>query len=136
MSWLASLKERACLLQRDTLAVWFAAKDKRTPWYARALALLVTAYALSPIDLVPDFIPVRGYLDDLVLIPAGIALTLKLIPAEVMADARLKAEVSLAKPATWWVTALIILVWIGFLVLIILLILPLVKNQSTIGETS
>ena len=95
--------------KRDTVAIWFAAKDKRTPWYARALAILVAAYALSPIDLVPDFIPVLGYLDDLVLIPAGIALTLKLIPAEVMADARLKAEASLAKPATWWMTALIIL---------------------------
>jgi len=136
MPWLTTLKERARSLQRDTLAVWFAAKDKRTPWYARALAVLVAAYAFSPIDLVPDFIPVLGYLDDLVLIPAGIALTLKLIPAEVMAEARLKAEASLAKPATWWVTALIILVWIGFLVLIIFLVLPLFKNQSTIGETS
>ena len=133
---MASLKERARSLQRDTVAVWFAAKDKRTPWYARALAVLVTAYALSPVDLVPDFIPVLGYLDDLVLIPAGIALTLKLIPAEVMADARLKAEASLAKPATWWMTALIILVWISLLALIAWLVLPLVTNQSTIGETS
>jgi uncharacterized membrane protein YkvA (DUF1232 family) len=136
MSLLATLKKRARSLQRDTLAVWFAAKDKRTPWYARALAVLVTAYALSPIDLVPDFIPVLGYLDDLVLIPAGIALTLKLIPVEVIADARLKSDASLAKPATWWMTALIILVWISLLALIAWLALPLITNQSTIGYTS
>jgi uncharacterized membrane protein YkvA (DUF1232 family) len=135
MSWSKYLKERARSLRRDTLAVWFAAKDKRTPWYARTLAVLVTAYTLSPIDLVPDFIPVLGYLDDLILIPMGIALTLKLIPAEVMAEARLKAEASLAKPATWWMTLLIILVWIGLLALVAWLVLPLFLNQSTIGKT-
>jgi len=136
MSRLASFKEHVRSLKRDTLAIWYAAKDKRTPWYARALAVLVAAYALSPIDLIPDFIPVLGYLDDLVLIPAGIALTLKLIPAEVMADARVKAEISLTKPVTWWMTVLIILVWIGLLALVAWLVLPLFKNQSTIGETS
>ena len=136
MSWLTSLKQRARNLQRDTMAIWFAAKDRRTPWYARGMAILVTAYALSPIDLVPDFIPVLGYLDDLVLIPAGIALTLKLIPAEVMVDARIKAEASLAKPVTWWMTLLIVLAWIAFGALIIWLVLPLFKNQSTIGESS
>lgn len=133
---MASLKERARSLKRDTLAIWIAAKDRRTPWYARALAVLVTAYALSPIDLVPDFIPVLGYLDDLVLIPAGIAATLKLIPTEVMAEARLKVEESLAKPTTWWMTVMILLVWVGLLALIAFLILPLVKNQSTIGDIS
>jgi len=136
MSLLDKLKARAHTLKRDTVAVWFAAKDKRTPWYARGLAILVAAYAFSPIDLVPDFIPVLGYLDDLVLVPAGIALTLKLIPPEVMADARLKAEDSLAKPATWWMTALIMVVWLSLLALIAWLVLPLVTNQSTIGETS
>jgi uncharacterized membrane protein YkvA (DUF1232 family) len=136
MSRLTSLKQRARNLQRDTMAIWFAAKDRRTPWYARAMAIFVTSYALSPIDLVPDFIPVLGYLDDLVLIPAGIALTLKLIPAMVMVDARIKAEASLAKPVTRWMTLLIVLAWVAFGALIIWLVLPLFKNQSTIGESS
>ncbi len=130
MSFLASLKLRARLLKRDTLAIWYAAKDKRTPWYARALAVLVAAYALSPLDLIPDFIPVLGYLDDLILIPAGIALTLKLVPAAVISDARIAAEKSLAKPVTWWMTALIILVWLAIITLAIWLILPLFKKSQ------
>lgn len=127
---LESLKHRARILKRDTIAVWYAAKDKRTPWYARALALLIAAYALSPIDLIPDFIPVLGYLDDLLLIPAGIALCLKLIPAEVMSDARIAGEKSLAKPAAWWITALIILAWLAIVGLVFWLILPLVKKSK------
>lgn len=130
MSFLVSLKQRARLLKRDTLAIWYAAKDKRTPWYARALAVLVAAYALSPLDLIPDFIPVLGYLDDLILIPAGIALTLKLVPAAVISDARIAAEKSLAKPVTWWMTALIILVWLAIITLAIWLILPLFKKSQ------
>ena len=130
MKFLESLKGRARSLQRDTLAVWYAAKDKRTPWYARILAVLVAAYALSPVDLVPDFIPVLGYLDDLILIPAGIALVLRLIPAVVMSDARIKAEASLAKPSTWWMTGLIILVWICLVILIIYLVLPLLQKSK------
>lgn len=130
MSFLASLKLRARLLKRDTLAIWYAAKDKRTPWYARALAVLVAAYALSPLDLIPDFIPVLGYLDDLILIPAGIALTLKLVPAAVISDARIAAEKSLAKPVTWWMTVLIILVWLAIITLAIWLILPLFKKSQ------
>lgn len=130
MKFLESLKGRARSLQRDTLAVWYAAKDKRTPWYARILAVLVAAYALSPVDLVPDFIPVLGYLDDLILIPAGIALVLRLIPAVVMSDARIKADLSLAKPSTWWMTGLIILVWICLVILIIYLVLPLLQKSK------
>ena len=130
MSVLASLKQRARSLKRDTLAIWFAAKDKRTPWYARALAVLVAAYALSPVDLVPDFIPVLGYLDDLILIPAGIALTIRLVPFAVMSDARIAAEKSLAKPVTWWMTSLIILVWLAMLSLVVWLILPLFKKSQ------
>ena len=130
MSFLASLKLRAKSLKRNTLSIWYAAKDKRTPWYARALAVLVAAYALSPVDLVPDFIPVLGYLDDLILIPAGIALTIKLIPAAVMSDARIAAEKSLAKPVTWWMTTLIVLVWLIVITIIIWLILPLFKKSQ------
>ena len=114
-----SLRERAHRLKRDTLAVWYASFDRRTPWYARLLAGLVAAYAFSPVDLVPDFIPVLGYLDDLILIPAGIALLLRLIPAEVMSEARLKAETAAVKPVNWWMGALVLLVW-GVLLFLVL----------------
>lgn len=119
ISFLESLKQRAMQLKRDTLAVWYAALDPRTPWYAKAAAGLVTAYAFSPIDLVPDFVPILGYLDDLVLIPAGIALTLKLIPVEVMEDARIKAAEQEKKPVNWWVGSLIILIWAAILFFVI-----------------
>lgn len=129
MPWLDSLKQRAKNLRRDTVAVYFASRDPRTPWYARILAVVIAVYAFSPIDLIPDFIPVFGYLDDLILIPAGIALTLRLIPAAVMQDARLKADDSIAKPSTWWMTLLIILVWVGILALVAWLLLPLLKKE-------
>lgn len=112
MSFMETVKTRARLLKRDTLAVWYAVKDARTPWYAKALGILVTAYAFSPIDLIPDFIPVLGYLDDLVLIPAGIALTIKLIPTEVMTAAREKAQEASQKPVSIIAGVLIALVWV------------------------
>lgn len=93
MGWIDSLKQRSQMLQRDTKALWFAFQDRRTPWYAKAFSIIVVAYALSPVDLIPDFIPVIGYLDDLILIPLGITLTLKMIPPAVMSDARIKAAV-------------------------------------------
>ena len=88
---IARLRQRAGALKTATQALYLAARDPRTPWYARALALAVVAYAFSPIDLIPDPIPLLGYLDDLIIVPAGIALTLRLIPPEVMADARARA---------------------------------------------
>src|SRR5712691_3572734 len=92
------LKARAHLLKRDTIALYLVARDPRTPWYAKVLAAAVVAYALSPIDLIPDFIPVLGYLDDLILVPAGIALVLRLVPAEVMADCREQARTRADRP--------------------------------------
>jgi uncharacterized membrane protein YkvA (DUF1232 family) len=114
MKWVDSLKQRARELKRDTMALWFAYRDPRTPWYAKGFSALVVAYALSPIDLIPDFIPVLGYLDDLILIPAGIALALKMIPADVMAEARIKAEVQIkdGKPVNWVVGGIIIALWL------------------------
>src|SRR6266478_5767146 len=82
------LKQWARAIRRDVVAVWIAAHDPRVPWHAKALALAVAAYALSPIDLIPDFIPVLGYLDDLIIVPAGIALVIRLIPAPIMAEHR------------------------------------------------
>ena len=79
-------------LKREVRALYLAYRDPRTPWYGRMLAALVVAYALSPIDLIPDPIPVLGYLDDLILIPLGVALALRMIPREVMAECRAQAE--------------------------------------------
>ena len=112
------IKTRIHQIKRETLAVWYAAKDPRTPWYAKALAVLITAYAFSPIDLIPDFIPVLGYLDDLVIIPAGVALAIKLIPADVMDDAREKADVEAQKPTNLAAGIIIGLIWLAILFLL------------------
>jgi len=82
-------------LERDTLALYFAYRDPRTPWLARGWAALVVAYAFSPIDLIPDFVPVLGYLDDLVLVPLGLVIAVRLIPEVVLADARARARETL-----------------------------------------
>lgn len=89
---LTDWKSRAHALKRDAVALTFALRDARTPWYAKVLLGLVVAHTFSPIDLIPDFIPVLGYLDDAMITPLGIALALKLIPPEVMAEARQQAE--------------------------------------------
>jgi uncharacterized membrane protein YkvA (DUF1232 family) len=89
---LQTWRQRARRLKAETYALYLAYGDPRTPWYARLLAAGIVAYAVSPIDLIPDFIPVLGYLDDLLLVPLGIALALKLIPAPVMAECRARAR--------------------------------------------
>src|SRR5260370_36821422 len=95
-----TLKGRARLLKRESYAMYLAVRDPRTPWYARAVAGVVLAYALSPFDLIPDFIPVIGLLDDLILVPLGFALALKLIPAPIIVDCRLQADVAQGLPVT------------------------------------
>ncbi len=108
-----NLKQRARALKHETIALYFAFRDKRTPWYAKILAALVLAYAFSPIDLIPDFIPVLGYLDDLIIVPAGIALALKLIPPEVMDEARLTASDKKPERSVGWIGAgVIIFIWL------------------------
>lgn len=92
MTFLARLKRRARQLKAETYALYLAARDPRTPWYAKLLVAAVVAYAVSPIDLIPDFVPVLGYLDDIVLLPLGIALAIKLVPHAVMADCRARAD--------------------------------------------
>src|SRR6187431_573811 len=94
------LKDRAESIRRDIHALYLAARDPRTPWYAKALAVCVAGYALSPIDLIPDFIPVLGYLDDVVIVPLGILLVVKLIPPEVLADSRAAAARAAGRPVT------------------------------------
>jgi uncharacterized membrane protein YkvA (DUF1232 family) len=106
------LKQKARHLKRETTALYFAYRDPRTPWYARAFSALVVAYLFSPIDLIPDFIPILGYLDDLVLVPLGISLALKMIPPEVIADARKSADDPIKNKAIGLLfTLLILCVW-------------------------
>ena len=109
---LARLKGWARVIRRDVLAVWLAARDPRTPWYARALALAVAAYALSPIDLIPDVIPVLGYLDDLILVPLGILAVVALVPKGVMAECRVRAEAAAARPVSRAGAAFVVAVWV------------------------
>jgi uncharacterized membrane protein YkvA (DUF1232 family) len=110
---LEKLKSRARTLQADVQTLLIAFRDPRTPWAARGMIALVVAYALSPIDLIPDFIPVLGYLDDLILVPAGIALAIRMIPPQVMADSRIAAQPDgSAKGLGWLGAGIIVLIWI------------------------
>ncbi len=89
---MSSLNAWAKALKRDVMTLWFAMKHPHTPWHARAFAAILTAYALSPIDLIPDFIPVFGYLDDLIIVPVGVWLLIQIVPNQVLIDARAQAD--------------------------------------------
>lgn len=112
MSALADWRQRARAIKRDTLALYLACRRRDTPWPAKVVAAAVVAYAFSPIDLIPDFIPVLGYLDDLVLVPAGILLALKLIPGPVMAECRALAQMMGEHPTNREAAAVIVVVWV------------------------
>ena len=99
-------------IKRDVVAVWIAARDRRTPGAARLLAAAVAAYALSPIDLIPDFIPLLGYLDDVVLVPLGILLVVRLVPPGLMAEFRAEAERRASLPGSRAGAVAIVLVWL------------------------
>jgi uncharacterized membrane protein YkvA (DUF1232 family) len=121
-------KQRARQLKKETYAIYIACKDPRVPWYARLFAGFVVAYAFSPIDLIPDVIPILGYLDDLVLVPLGIILVIKMIPPAVLAECSEKAEVAMnqGKPtsriaaiaivAIWLLLGIVAVIWVGRIV--------------------
>ena len=106
------LRDWARVVKRDVHAIYLAARDPRVPWYAKALALLIAAYAVSPIDLIPDFIPVVGHLDDLILVPAGIWLLLRMIPRHVLDEHRRNASGAAEQPADWRVGAVFVAIWV------------------------
>ena len=108
---MSQLRKWARELKQQTLVVYFAARDPRAPWLARLLALGVAAYALSPIDLIPDFIPVLGYLDDLVIVPLGVMLVMRLMPADVLASSRAKASDMADKPTSPAMAVVIVAIW-------------------------
>jgi uncharacterized membrane protein YkvA (DUF1232 family) len=106
------IKLWARALKRDAYAVYLAARDPRTPWYVKLLAVVVAAYAFSPIDLIPDFIPIIGYLDDLILVPLGIWLVVSLIPEKAMAEYRARASEVMQRPHGGKIAAIaIIVIW-------------------------
>lgn len=111
MSW--NLRDWARIIKRDIAALYSASRDPRIPWYAKALAIVVAGYALSPIDLIPDFIPVLGYLDDVVLLPLGIYWVIKLILPEIMAEHRELAAAAADRPISGVAAAVIVAIWIG-----------------------
>ncbi len=114
------LKQKARFLKNESYALAFAYRDKRTPYYAKVLIVFTLGYLLSPIDLIPDFIPILGYLDDLIIVPALIALSIKLIPYEVMTECRDKAKLNIEhqKKTAWWFAIIVILLWLTVLLLI------------------
>src|SRR4030042_1489497 len=117
---IGSWEEKAKHLRTETYALYFAFKDRRTPWYTKAFLLAIIAYALSPIDLIPDFIPVLGLLDDLIIIPAGIYFAVKMIPGAVLAECRQKAASEMTEGKIKWAgAAIIICIWLLVLYLIL-----------------
>ncbi|MGR6467154.1 YkvA family protein [Rhizobium sp. PAMB 3182] len=109
MAW--NLRNWARAMKRDVSALYRASRDPRVPWHAKALAVIIVGYALSPIDLIPDFVPVIGYLDDIILVPLGIWVVIKLIPPEIMAEHR--RLTSAERPASKAAAAVIITIWIA-----------------------
>ena len=112
-SLLDTLRRRARALKVETLALYHVARDPRVPWYARLFVGVVVAYALSPIDLIPDFVPILGYLDDLILIPLGIALALRMVPRDVLDECRARAERDASRPTSRAAMLAIIAIWLA-----------------------
>jgi uncharacterized membrane protein YkvA (DUF1232 family) len=125
----AAWKQRVRQIKAESYALYLAYRDPRVPWYARLLAAVVVGYAFSPIDLIPDFVPVLGYLDDLILVPLGIWLALKLIPAEVMAEARERAWQVMAegKPVSRVAAVVVVSIWLFLAALAIVLVVRWVR---------
>ena len=114
MNAIQGWERRVRQLKTETYAIYLAYKDPRVPWYAKVLIAFVVAHTFSPIDLIPDFIPILGYLDDLVIAPLGIALALKMIPQDVLARCREEAQVAIGqdKPTNWVAAAVIVAIWL------------------------
>jgi uncharacterized membrane protein YkvA (DUF1232 family) len=126
---LEQLKTAAKRLKREVMTLYFVARDTRTPWYARGLAFVVVGYALSPFDLIPDAIPFLGLLDDLILVPAGIWLVLKLVPKHVLKEARVAASQAESKPVSYVAAAFMILIWVLALIFSAKIVLDFFKAQ-------
>lgn len=122
-----SWKERAKQLKNDIYTLYLAYKDPRVPWYVKVFIAMIIGYALSPVDLIPDFIPILGLLDDLIIIPLGISLSLKMIPKEVLKECRQKAEHEPIDSKSKWIVAIIVvLIWLFIVYVVLKLVLRIV----------
>jgi uncharacterized membrane protein YkvA (DUF1232 family) len=130
LTWLNNWKEKAKGLERQVFALYLAFRHPGTPWYAKALALAVTAYALSPVDLIPDFIPVLGYLDDLLIVPGGVMLVFKLVPSHVMTECQSRAAEmqGAGAPQFRWMGLVVVLLWLVALAFIVVLVMSLIRR--------
>ncbi len=117
MGFFSDLKTKAQLIKRQSMVLYFAVRDPRTPIGVKLLAGAIVAYALSPIDLIPDFIPILGYLDEIILLPMAIAFALRLLPESVLQDAKVQAEGALSRPKNYKAAAIIVFIWILLAVL-------------------
>jgi len=134
---ITSWKTRAKRLRNEIHALYLAARDPRTPWYAKVLAAFIIGYALSPIDLIPDFVPVLGYLDDLVIVPAGITLLIRLVPAGVLQECREKAQSQpMSMRRNWIAGIIIVLFWLLLIYVALSLLWGIVKDLRDAGEQS
>lgn len=124
---ISRLRDWARGVKRNTYALYLAGRDPRVPWLAKLVIALVVGYALSPIDLIPDFIPVLGYLDDLLLLPLGIWLAVRLVPPAVWADCRRRAADPAALPSSRRAAVVVVLIWLGLLALVGLYTLRLAR---------
>lgn len=120
MQLISKAKIWAKSLKRDIVALWLAARDRRVPWYAKAVAGAIAAYALSPVDLIPDFIPVLGYLDDLLIVPLGILLATRLVPVDVMRELREEAARRIERPSGRAGLIFILAVWLTCIIFLAL----------------
>jgi uncharacterized membrane protein YkvA (DUF1232 family) len=129
-NWFNHWKEKAKELEMQVFALYLAYRHPCTPWYAKVLALAVAAYAFSPIDLIPDFIPVVGYLDDLLIVPAGVLLVTKLVPAQVMAECRSRAAEMQAAgaPQFRWMGFIVVLLWLVALAIVVAIVVSLIRR--------
>jgi uncharacterized membrane protein YkvA (DUF1232 family) len=127
---LQTWKQRANQLKLETYAIYLAYRDPRVPWYARLFAACVVAYAFSPIDLIPDPIPILGYADDLVLVPLGMALAIKMIPPGVLAECREKAQMVMVqnKPTNWVAAGAILAIWLLLAACAVVLVIRAIKG--------
>lgn len=131
MTVFSSLKTWARGIKRDVVALWIAARDPRVPWYAKAVAGAVAAYALSPIDLIPDFIPILGYLDDIIIVPLGILLAIRFIPAPLMDEFRQEAIRRETRPKSHWGMVVIAAIWLASAALLFWLLWPFAAKYTS-----
>lgn len=127
--WIDTAKTWARAIKRDVVALWIAARDPRTPMVAKIVAGVIAAYALSPIDLIPDFIPVLGYLDDIIIVPLGILLAVRLIPPGLMAEYRALAQERRGRPTSRSGLVAILVIWIALLLGVTWLLWPLLSDR-------